>query len=198
MLAKLASCCGRTQHSLRMKVMRAKIAGGVVLLASAVFALALVNRQPSVPKSGITVRGLPLEGWVANLLRSNDYTAAEAIRETGTNALPLLREALARRSTRANTLWVKVWPQLPAPLQKRFPQPVLAREARMNTVALLRDMPEHSKTIMPDLMARLSDDDAQIRLHTAITMGNIGPEAKAAIPTLLEFTKSDSHVRSEE
>src|SRR5688572_1674447 len=104
MLAKLASCCGRTQHSLRMKVKRAKIAAGMVVLASAAFALVLVINRPSVPKSGITVRGLPLEDWVATLLRSYDYTAAEAIRETGTNALPLLREALARRSNRANTL----------------------------------------------------------------------------------------------
>jgi HEAT repeat protein len=162
------------------------------LLAVGIFVIVFNANRPR-PKSGIVVRERPLEDWIEAALRS-DYRAEEAIKEAGTNATPLLLEPLARPTTTANSLWVKTWPILPAFLQSRFEKPVLARDARMNTVALLRDLPEQSKTILPQLMNRLDDEDAQVRLHTAITMGNIGAEAKAAIPTLLEFTRSTSHV----
>ena len=163
------------------------------ILFIGLFAVAF-NASRSRAKSGIVVRERALEEWIAEFLRSNDYVATEAIKEAGTNAVLLLREPLSRRSSTANALWVKTWPKLPAFLQNRFDKPVLARDARMNTVALLREIPEQSKTILPDLFARLQDEDAQIRLHTAITLGNIGPEAKEALPTLLEFTRSTSHV----
>jgi HEAT repeat protein len=158
-----------------------------------VFAVVFSASRPRA-KSGIVVRDRALEDWIEEFLRSNDYVATEAIKVAGSNAVPLLREPLKRRSTVANTLWVKTWPNLPPFLQNRFQKPVLARDARMNTVALLRDMPDQSKTILPDLLARLQDEDAQIRLHTAITLGNIGPDASAAVPMLLEFTRSTAHV----
>jgi HEAT repeat protein len=63
----------------------------------------------------------------------------------------------------------------------------------MNALALLRDMPQISKTIIPDLLQRLSDEDQQIRLHAAIAFGNIGPAASNSIPVLRNFVKSESH-----
>ena len=61
----------------------------------------------------------------------------------------------------------------------------------MNTVALLREVPEVARVMIADLMPRLRDEDGTISLHTAIVMGNIGPAAKESLPVLLEFTKSD-------
>jgi hypothetical protein len=61
----------------------------------------------------------------------------------------------------------------------------------MNTVATLRDVPEVARVMIADLLPRLRDEDGTISLHTAITMGNIGPAAREALPILREFTKSD-------
>jgi hypothetical protein len=47
--------------------------------------------------------------------------------------------------------------------------------------------------MIPDVLPRLRNEDGTIRLHTAITMGKIGPEARESIPVLREFTKSESY-----
>ena len=171
---------------------RRRALAAIFLVAVGLFAVVFTFNRDR-PKSGIVVRERTLEDWIEAMLHS-DYRAEDAIKEAGTNATPLLLEPLARRTTMANTLWVKTWPKLPGFLQSRSEKPVLARDARMNTVALLRDLPEQSKTILPELLRRLEDEDAQVRLHAAITMGNIGADARAAMPTLLEFTRSTAHV----
>ena len=168
---------------------RFRIAALAIVVLVALVLLALSLRKAPTP-SGLVVRGKPIEQWVDVMLR-NSWEAVDAIREAGTNAAPFLREPLARPTTVANTLYVKLWPRLPSRIQQELPQPVLAREARMNTVATLRDVPELAKYMIADLLPRLHDQDGQIALHTAITMGNIGPDAKESLPILLEFTKSD-------
>jgi hypothetical protein len=168
---------------------RFRIAALAIAVLTALGLLALSLRKPPVP-SGLVVRGKPIEQWVDAMLQ-NSWEATGAIGEAGTNAAPFLREPLARPSTVANTLYVKLWPKLPSRVQEHLTKPVLAREARMNTVATLRDAPEIAKFMIADLLPRLHDQDAQIALHTAITMGNIGPAARESLPTLLEFTKSD-------
>jgi hypothetical protein len=174
-----------------MKRERVYFAIGILLAALLFFVVLMLARPQHIP--GVVVRGKPIDFWVEQSLKSYDYQASEAIREAGTNALPFLRDALERRTTVGNKVWVSTWPHLPGFLRNYFPEPVLAREARMNAVALLRDMPEISKTIIPDLLKRLSDEDQQIRLHTAITFGNIGPAGSNSIPTLRAFVRTESH-----
>jgi hypothetical protein len=168
---------------------RFRIAALAIVVLAALVLVGLSLRRIPVP-SGLAVRGKPIEQWIDIMVR-NSWEAMEAMREAGVNATPFLREPLSRRSTLANTFYVKVWPNLPSRIQQHLVQPVLAKDARMNTVALLRDVPEVARVMIADLMPRLRDEDGTISLHTAITMGNIGPAAKESLPILLEFTKSD-------
>jgi hypothetical protein len=168
---------------------RFKIGVLALVVVAAMVLVAFFHRQPPLPPSFV-VRGKPIEQWI-DIMLGNGWEAVGAIREAGTNAAPFLREPLSRPTTLANTLYVQLWPKLPARVQQQLSPPTLAREARMNTVATLRDMPELAVFMIADLLPRLHDQDGQIALHTAITMGNIGQAAKESLPTLLEFTKSD-------
>lgn len=132
-----------------------------------------------------------------DIIVKDDSVAALQIRPLGSEVTPYLASVLETKDSLGNTLWVKLWPWLPAQIQKRLAVPVLARDARMRALATLRDIGEPARAAIPALVERLSDKDFTIRLHAAIALGNIGPAALEAKPLLLPRLSDESHtVRS--
>src|SRR5687768_8435725 len=104
------SCAFSMLRFIWLSSRRSRIAAFALMALAALVLLALSLRKPVPPPSGLVVRGKPIEQWVDEMVRRGDYEAVNAIREAGTNVAPFLRKPLARQSTRANTLYVKLSP----------------------------------------------------------------------------------------
>ena len=139
------------------------------------------------------IQGQPVSAWVGKALRTGDYQDTQRLHELGPEVVPHLTQALKRRSTFLNTIYVKLWPKLPNRLQQHLEQPVLAREIWLRAVVALREIGPTGKAAMTNLIERLADPDRQIRLHTAITLGEFAPESKIALPRLEPFLRDESH-----
>jgi HEAT repeat protein len=66
---------------------------------------------------------------------------------------------------------------------------------RANAAMALQQIGRDARTAVPALIARLRDDDWNVRQHAAKALGAIGPEAAAAIPALEKAAK-DEYLRS--
>jgi HEAT repeat protein len=177
--------------------MKRKVLILVAVVAFVVGAILLVldthDEYKGIPDR--VVQGKLISMWAKEALAiDNDFNALQVLRTIGPEATPFLIHGLRKKDSRLNTLYVALWPKLPNRIKQRLTQPSLARDVRMRAVAILRDMGGPGiKAAVPDLVARLADSDSHVRLHSAITLGNIGPEAMSARPALEPFLKDKSH-----
>lgn len=176
-----------------MKRRRWTLLAGLLIVAGAVLALIQLNRSRQVKLSDPAIQGQPISVWVSRAVATGNYQDTQKLRELGPEVVPHLTRALKRRSSLANTVWVKVWPCLPSRVQQRLQQPMLAREIRLRAVVALREIGPTGKAGIPDLIERLADPDRQIRLHSAITLGEFGTDSEIALPRLEPFLKDESH-----
>ena len=138
--------------------------------------------------------GKKISVWVKEALATDQYYQfTETFRAVGAEATPFLVPALRKQDSRLNAAWVKLWPQLPGVIARRFDQPVLARDLRMRAVVLFREMGPPGKGAVPALIERLSDADGTIPLLSAIALGDIGPDAMSAVPSLTPLLTASSY-----
>lgn len=166
----------------------------VAFVAGAIFlVLGTHDEYKGIPDR--VVQGKLISKWAKEALATdNDFTSLQVLRPIGPEATPFLIRGLRKEDSRLNSLYVSLWPKFPNRVKQRLTQPSLARDVRMRAVAILRDMGGPGiKAAVPDLIARLDDSDPHVRLHSAITLGNIGPEAISARPALEPFLKDKSH-----
>jgi HEAT repeat protein len=55
-------------------------------------------------------------------------------------------------------------------------------------------MSTRANTSVPDLVKALKDDDWQVRNQAAMSLGLMGPEAKAAVPSLIDVLQGDDKI----
>jgi beta-lactamase regulating signal transducer with metallopeptidase domain/HEAT repeat protein len=154
------------------------IAAGAVLLPMARAAKeaekpgSSTNTQPA----STSYKGKSVKGWFdqydlnGNTTSSNQVVALEAIRQFGTNALPFLRERLT------------------VPLEgKRFP--MSGDNPHAKAAWILSHLATTAEGVLPDLILALNDVDPVV-FYAAAAIGNIGPNARAAVPALFESLRS--------
>jgi len=130
------------------------------------------------------VQGTPLSAWIQKALASDStWNYAWVLKPVAAEATPYLSRALRHKDNFFNTSYVKIWPKLPSAFQRHLAAPTLAKDARMRAVMLLRDLGNPAKAAIPDLIARLSDNDGDL-LNPTIALGNMGSDAKSALPSL--------------
>jgi hypothetical protein len=140
------------------------------------------------------VQGIALSAWMQKALANDDYWQyVRELNPVATDAAPYLSRALHHKDNLFNTAYVKLWPKIPAAIQRHLHQPILARDVRLRAVVLLREIGNPAKSAIPGLQQCLSDTDGTVRLHSAIALGNMGPDAKPALPALEPFLQSESH-----
>lgn len=128
--------------------------------------------------------------------------AAYALHQIGTQAVPVLRQAL--NSTNSETRGEAVgWVGLSGPAANPAVPDLIAALKDRNfitrskaAVALTR-FPEQADIIVPALRTCLSDPDETFRMNAARALGRFGEAARPAIPDLMKMVTSTNYQESE-
>ncbi len=181
------------------------------IIVAAVATQALHSRQPSA-------QGQPLDTWL------EDYdddtlelgtTAADAVREMGTNALPALLELIRSRDGRLKVALLDFLERHAAirialnPASYRQERAIggfhalgpVAAPAIPELIALLgepyasdaaaRALNALGPDTVPPLARAVTDADPAVRARAAQILGWLGPEARAAVPALVAALQHD-------
>jgi len=175
--------------------MKRRVTIAFVLLAAIAAAIVLLRDPARLGSPDPVFAGKPASQWVRQFILEGSSDARHALQEIGEPAVPYLTARLSRPDSAFNGVYVSLWPHLPSVLQSRLERPVLAQDVRMRALEILRDMKPTPSTAVGPLIDRLRDKDATIRLHAAIALGNVGPDARAAVPMLKPFLKQKHVVR---
>ena len=169
---------------------RTKIALAVVILSlSGVLAWQVLRQRDPNP----IIQGKSLKFWLENYsLMSSEYD--RAIKEAGTNAIPILLRMLRQRDSA-----LKVELMALAQKQDWFEiHYVPALERNTKAYHAFRTLGESAKAAVPKLIEiyekGISDES---KAWSARSLGSLGPAAKQAVPALLRgATNSSAMVRS--
>lgn len=164
-----------------------KIAVGVlgIVILGIGFWWFLTSREPRY-------QGKPLHIWLADFDLSGSRqpeAAAEALRNMGTNAVPLLTQLIQSKDPQ--------WKQVVMGFNDRQRylqfQVTEARVLRFRAVEAYRVLGPVGATSVSNLIKIMSSEaSAEVRADVATALGWIGPEAKEAIPVLLKAAE-DPH-----
>jgi hypothetical protein len=159
----------------------------VILLVAVLGALAWQGLRAREP----LYRGKPLSHWLGGWgYRPPDVTlfdAAEALDQTGTNAIPTLLRLL-RANDSALTRKVHEWVEKRGFVKTRY---IFAWERNQQAAYAIGILGAKAKGAVPALIA-LHDQNISVnsRLATAQALGSIGPAARQAVPALIRGLNS--------
>jgi HEAT repeat protein len=122
--------------------------------------------------------------------------AMEAFRQMGTNADPVLVAAVAGKESNFDKIFRRVYPKLPAAMQRRLTQPDDLLSLRSAAQCVV--MNSSSRHIVPKLVSLLEDTDSGVRVAVLRAVQNrIGPkDADLIPPLLLAGNDPDARVRA--
>lgn len=172
----------------------------VPLLIAAVSLLVFITWRSIEPR----YQGKPLSYWLARISPTpnpgvargvrRDQQAAEAIRQIGTNALPILLAMTKAHDSELKKLALKWSPNLPLININFTPANDLSSRARYAYQAL----GHRAKSAVPALVVVLSDTNrVETQRHAANALGAIGRSAAEAVPALVNAAKDqDPGVRN--
>ena len=119
-----------------------------------------------------------------------DKQGQTAIRQIGTNALPVLIERLRARDTRFKK-FMMTWAQKQKLVHFRFKA---ANRSHLEAEAGYEALGPLASAQVPSLIDLLSNDPSpEVRYITANVLGYIGPDARAAAPALFAATKETNN-----
>lgn len=126
--------------------------------------------------------------WSSGQNSELDKQAGTAIRQIGTNALPMLLERLRARDTRLKQVMM-IWMQKLVHFNFKS-----ANQCHVEAVAAYEVLGPLASAQVHNLIELLSNDPSPaVRYNAASALGYIGPEAKLAGPALCRATKDSNH-----
>lgn len=146
-----------------------KVGLGVLLIVL----IGLVGWQALGPRPSHSLyEGMPLDYWL-NTFQSGP--AAFPAARLGSNALPVLRQALERQDGSLQTIYEGVWRGSPDVLRRRMPKRVAATLIRGNACFVLRELGDEAAPAVPQLLRLLKEDsDSSVRLMVAQCLQRVG------------------------
>lgn len=135
-------------------------------------------------------QGRPLHLWLADFDLSptrQPERAAEAVRASGTNALPLLTQMICTKDPRWKIVLMALNDR-----QSYFQVPLTeARVVRFRAVEAYRILGALGKGSVPTLIRIMTAEPRpEVRADVATALGWIGPAAEEAIPALLQASEN--------
>jgi hypothetical protein len=186
---------GRDKHTKKRRVIT-RIAAFIILIA-ATAAVALLMFWPATEPS---YEGKPLSHWLEQYRLARHHgvlgqaQSEEAVRAIGTNAFPVLIRMIQTHDSRLKQLLMN-WSSKQTLFQLGFTP---ASELRYRAMIGYEILGPAAKSQVAELTAILTMAKvAEVRASTASALGNIGEEAKSAVPALLITAKDqDQRVRN--
>jgi HEAT repeat protein len=156
----------------------------VFLFVLIVAALALVSRNTKPAAPDPMYKGKSASQWATEFAFHSTEEAREALNHLGTDATPFLVPYLDKPDSRLNAFCCKLWEMLPRIIQTKFVRPELARNVRQSAGIAFRDIQPVSRAAIPVLIEHLNSRDGNVQGLSVNALGNIGPEASAAVPAI--------------
>jgi len=162
----------------------------LALLAAAIVAvMSLWLREGNKPGANQRVyQGKTLEAWFNQLQGPQDDAVVATFREIGTDAVVFLGAQSRRHDSALKRGYIVLWPKLPAFLKSNLKQPSSAVPIRVKALGALRGMRPGFTKLEPGmtiLIKALNDPSEEVRSIAEGALGDIGPEATAAVQALI-------------
>jgi hypothetical protein len=162
----------------------------LALLAAAIFAvLSVWLREGNGPGANQRVyQGKTLEAWFNQLQGPLGDAVVATFREIGTDAVVFLGAQSRKHDSALKRGYIALWPTLPAFLKSNLKQPTNAVSIRVKAVGALRRMRPGFTKLEPGmaiLIKALNDPSEEVRSIAEGALGDIGPEAAAAVQALI-------------
>jgi hypothetical protein len=141
--------------------------------------------------------GKPVGYWVDKVLSglnpNEDVETFQALRHIGAPAAAPLVQALTLTDSPLRHYYTGLRSKLPASLNRLLPHQRLdSPNARNNAFAALEQMGPAAKSQVPELIGLLNHADKQVRIYATLVFADIGPDAKAAVPALLDESRDSA------
>jgi len=144
------------------------------------------------PESERVYRGKTLQAWFNELRDYDPEPTIQALRELSPDSVAFLAAQLRKLDSPPKAAYLALWPKLPATLKSKLRQPFSALPGRRRAVMVLRGMgPPFTKSDLAfaALTAALNDPDDEVRSMAQGAIGDIGPQAKAAVGALIQSVR---------
>ena len=162
----------------------------LALLAAAILAvLSVWLREGNGPGASQRLyQGKTLEAWFNQLQGSQGDAVVATFREIGTDAVVFLGAQSRKHDSVLKRGYITLWPKLPAFLKSKLKQPTNAVPIRVKALGALRRMRPGFTKLEPGmtiLIEALNDPSEEVRSIAEGALGDIGPEAAAAVHALI-------------
>jgi HEAT repeat protein len=167
-----------------MKRRIALLVSGLVLAAAA---WALYENRPM--PGGPVYQGKTAREWLAEISTKNQREAMAAFREMGTNAFPMLIQALGKKDSQWDRVNQWVYPRLPSWMKSRWTRPVTAAEQQemWSAAELVLLNVRNGRLLLPDLVRILGDKKCGSRPYTLVLVAQLaGPKDAECVPVLVD------------
>lgn len=144
----------------------------------------------------LKVQGRPIVEWAMALNGPQDVQQAElVIRETGTAAVPSLIHALEARDSLLKKPFLAIAPRLPDIVRVRLYRwlnPYEKERLRLGATRALELIGPGAEKAIPALGKALRDPSAEIAMHAAFALGNLGAPAVSTLINGLGAPREDT------
>lgn len=165
--------------------MRARTLIFVTLIALAVIGSAMWLLVPVESR----YQGKTLQTHFDQLRGHNGDPVIPTLRDIGPDAVAFLARQMRTKDSFLRARYVTLWPKLPAFVKSKLKQPMSASAIRGKAVAALRQMgPRFTASAVgfAALSSALNHPDSELRLRAEGALGDLGPQATAAVPALIK------------
>ncbi len=144
----------------------------------------------------LKVQGRPVVEWAMALNGPQDVQEAEqVIRDTGTAAVPSLINALEARDSLLKKPFLAIAPRLPNVVGVRLHRwlnPYEKERLRLGATRALELIGPGAERAIPALGKALRDPSAEIAMHAAFALGNLGVPAVSTLINALEAPRDET------
>lgn len=138
-----------------------------------------------------------LEAQFDQLQGYTDDPGIPTLREMGPDAVAFLARQMKRQDSFLQDQYIALWPKMPTFLKARLKQPANAAAASVKAVTALRQMgPSFTGTDigLAALRSALEHPDIEFRSIAEGALGDLGPQAKAAVPALIKCVAGRTNI----
>ena len=166
----------------RWMIMRGRKYFWIALTVLVVAAIGFWRAAPVEPQNQV------LQAQFDQLRGHSEDPVIQAWRGLGSNGVMFLASQMRREDSFLRDAYVALWPKLPAFARSKLKQPMSASAIRAKAVGALRQMGPSftgSHIGFAALTNALSHPDIKLRSRAEGALGDLGPQARSAVPHLI-------------
>lgn len=186
----LGGSTGQPTNCDHFKLKRRPLILGLLALLLSLLAYLAMGKKPV--KHEAVYGGKTVEAWFNEVQfgKADEvvFPAIEALRKLAPESVRYLAARCKQKDSFLQAGYGALWPKLPLQLRARLVRPTTYENDRIRALWALRVMGPPFSTCEMAFSAfatAVSDSNPRVRPEAALALGDLGPEAKAAVPALI-------------